>query len=59
MKILAFSGWKGSGKDEAANFLVEKHNFIRVGFADILKDMVSEAYSIPRNYFENRELKDK
>lgn len=35
--ILAFTGYKGSGKSEAASYLVEHHDFVRVSFAAPLK----------------------
>lgn len=36
--ILAFTGYKGSGKSEAASYLVEHHDFVRVSFAAPLKE---------------------
>lgn len=48
MKVLAISGWKGSGKDTLAAFLIEVHGATRVSFADPLKDMVAEEYGIDR-----------
>jgi hypothetical protein len=57
--LLLLSGWKGSGKDTAADYLVRKHGFIKLSFASALKDMVSEAYCIPRHYFDDRTLKEK
>lgn len=53
MLILALSAWKGSGKDTIAKFLVENHNFIRIAFADVLKDMVSEQYGIDRDSLDD------
>lgn len=38
MVVIGISGIKGSGKDTIADHLVEHHNFIKVSFADVLKD---------------------
>lgn len=52
MKVIAVSGWKRSGKDTVAKMLVDK-GFTRVAFADVLKDMVSEEYGIPREHCDS------
>lgn len=36
--IIGISGLKGSGKDTAADYLVNNHDFIKISFADALKD---------------------
>jgi len=38
--ILGLTGLKGSGKDTAAKYLVEKHGWVNVKFADTLKNMI-------------------
>lgn len=38
--IIGESGFARSGKDEAASVLVQKHGFIRVAFADKLRDFL-------------------
>jgi hypothetical protein len=38
MRLIAFTGLPRSGKDTAAAFLVERHSFRRLAFADPLKD---------------------
>ena len=58
MKIVAISGWKRSGKDTAANYLVEEYGYTRVAFADVLKDMVAQEYNIPRNYCDDPDKKE-
>lgn len=35
--IIGLSGWARSGKDTVANYLVEKHGFVRVSFADQMR----------------------
>lgn len=58
MKVLMISGWKGSGKDTVAEFLIKEHGFKRVAFADPLKDMVAEEYGIPREWCDDRQHKE-
>ena len=57
--IVLLSGWAGSGKDSAANLLVEEMNFIRLAFADLLKEDVSEKSGIPLSAFHDPAEKDK
>ena len=40
MEIIGLSGFARSGKDEAAKVLVEEFGFVRVAFADKLREMV-------------------
>jgi hypothetical protein len=40
MDIIGLSGFARAGKDEVAKILVEDHGFIRVAFADKLRDML-------------------
>jgi len=58
MKIIAISGWKGSGKDTAANILIDDFGFTRIGFADKLKDNVAEAYRLNRKSLDDQSLKE-
>lgn len=58
MKIIMVSGWKRSGKDTAAQYLVEKYGFKRVAFADLLKDMVSKEYEVPRSHMDDPLFKE-
>ena len=37
--ILGMKGQAGSGKDTVANYLVKKHGFTRIAFADPLKEI--------------------
>lgn len=45
--IHLLSGWSGSGKDATASILVEKYQFVRLAFADVLKNMIAEEYNFP------------
>lgn len=56
--IIMLSGWAGSGKDTAANILIEEMGFRRYAFADMIKEVCSRQYNIPREYFYDVELKD-
>lgn len=58
MKVIAISGWKRSGKDSAADYLVKNHGFTRVSFADPLKDSVAEEFSIQRSWLDDPEFKE-
>ena len=40
ISVIALVGQAGSGKSEVARHLVANHRYTRVGFADILKDML-------------------
>jgi hypothetical protein len=42
--IIGIIGWIGSGKDTAAEYLVEKHDFTQLGFADSLKLAVADIF---------------
>jgi hypothetical protein len=56
-KVIALSGWKRSGKDTAAEVLIQ-NGYTRVAFADVLKDMVAEEYSIPRSHCDDPAFKE-
>ena len=58
MQILAISGWKGSGKDTVAAYLIEKHGFTRTAFADPLKDMTAKEYSVERSWMDDPKYKE-
>lgn len=58
MKIFAVSGWKGSGKDMVADYLVRERGFKRVSFADKLKDIVAEQFDVPRTHLDSVQHKE-
>jgi len=56
--IVGLTGYKGSGKDTVADHLVE-YGFVRWSFADKLREVCSDVFNIPMNYFTDRDLKEK
>jgi hypothetical protein len=56
--VLAISGWKGSGKDAMASYLVNNYKARRIAFADPLKDMVATEYGISRDYMDDPKHKE-
>ena len=50
--ILGLCGYKGSGKDTIADYLVKNHSFIKLSFADALKDMVCVLFSWDRELLQ-------
>lgn len=67
--IVAFSGYKGSGKDSAASTIKEEYHdqvdrygdFFKVthiNFADSLKELCSRIFNVPMEYFLDPALKE-
>jgi hypothetical protein len=56
--IIAFAGRKLAGKDSAAQALIARHGFTRVGLADPLKDMFSAVFHIKREHLDDQNLKE-
>lgn len=56
-KIIMMSGWAGSGKDTTADYLVQNKGYIRMAFADALKDTVAKTRNIPREWMNTHEGK--
>jgi hypothetical protein len=52
--IIGICGFIGSGKDTAADYLVNFHEFRRESFADTLKDAVSAVFGWDRTMLEGR-----
>jgi hypothetical protein len=59
MKIIGICGFKNSGKDTLANILIQNHNFVKLSFATILKDIVSIMFSWNRDMLEGINVKDR
>lgn len=58
MRLLTFSGFRGSGKDRAVNYLGINYLYQRLAFADILKEHVSKMYNIPMNLLLDSKYKE-
>jgi dephospho-CoA kinase len=56
--IICLSGYKGSGKDTLAGFLIEKYGAKRVALADPLKDSVAEEFGIDRTSLDDPKRKE-
>lgn len=52
MKIIAISGFIGSGKDTVAEYLIKNYGFKRESLANSLKDSVSAIFNWPRKLLE-------
>lgn len=57
-RVVALSGWKGSGKDTVADFLVEEYGYTKLSFASALKDMVASTYGIDRHMLDDPTRKE-
>lgn len=58
MKIIAFTGKAGVGKDTAADHLVAKHGFVKRGFADPLYEEVAYAFGVTVERLKARDTKE-
>lgn len=58
LKVVAISGWKGSGKDTMADYLIKNHAAVRVSFADPLKDNVAAAFGVDRTHLDIQSKKE-
>lgn len=56
--MLLVSGFKGSGKDTVADWLVKHKGYKQLSFASALKDEVASSYGLPRENFYNQALKE-
>lgn len=57
-KLIAISGWRNSGKDTSADFLVSEYGYEKLSLAAVLKDLVAEQYNLPRWFMDDREKKE-
>lgn len=57
--IIALGGRRFSGKDTAAEGLIDRHRFVRVGLADKLKDICAKVFEIYRPDMDNPDLKER
>jgi len=50
--VIGFTGRKGTGKDTAAQYFVDKYGFTRVAYADVLKEAAAELFDIPVEFMD-------
>ena len=55
---MGITGLKRHGKDTAAKLLVSEYGFTKISFADKLKDVVSVAFAIPREWMDDDTMKE-
>jgi len=58
-KIISISGFIGSGKDTAAQYLIDNYNFTKLSFASSLKDAVSHVFGWDRVLLEGETLESR
>lgn len=58
-KILSVSGFLGTGKDTAAQYLIDYHGFQKLAFADSLKDACAAVFGWPRHMLEGTTLESR
>lgn len=57
--LIGICGFKSSGKDTIADYLVNEYGFIRLSFASALKDIVSIMFGWPRDKLEGLTKEDR
>ena len=57
-RLIALSGYRGSGKDTSAEYMHKRYKFIPVSFAKKLKDMVASIYNISREDLDDTSRKE-
>lgn len=58
MKLIGISGKAGSGKDTIADYLFERHGFLKISFADPLKAAASKIFGVNLAIFYDRDKKE-
>jgi len=57
--IIGICGFKGSGKDTLADWLVENKNFRKISFASVLKDIISILFNWNRKMMDGNTIEDR
>lgn len=57
-KLIGIAGTARSGKDTAGKYLIMRHNFHRMAFADPLKEAMAATFGLPVEDFHSDKLKD-
>jgi len=58
MKLIGIHGLAGSGKDTLANYLCEKHEFVKIAFATPLKETLTKMFGVNPKYYDDQALKN-
>lgn len=60
MPIIGICGYKGSGKDTLADFLVENESYVKIAFADFIRNALMQLFDWDETNFspEKKEIKD-
>lgn len=58
MKVIGINGPARVGKDTAANYLVKEKGWLRLAFADNLKEMCASVFDLDLQLFHNGDLKE-
>lgn len=53
-KLIGICGSIGSGKDTAAQYLIDAHGYVRISFADTLKDAAAGVFGWDREMLEGK-----
>lgn len=56
--IILLSGYRGSGKDTAAEYLASKYRYLQLSLAEPLKDLTARKWGIPRHHMDDRKYKE-
>ena len=57
-KIIGLVGYKGSGKDLFADYLVDKYGYEKISVAEPLKKACAILFSLEDKYFQDQDLKE-
>jgi|688.fasta_scaffold960318_1 dephospho-CoA kinase len=57
--IIGICGLQSSGKDTIAHYLIREHDFIKMSFASVLKDIISIMFGWPRDKLEGLTKEDR
>lgn len=58
-KLIGLAGRAGAGKDTVADYLWEKHGFMKTAFAEPLRAAASSIFGVHPRLFLDREMKEK
>jgi deoxynucleotide monophosphate kinase-like protein len=50
--VIGFTGRKGAGKDTAAQYFVDKYEFTKVAYADVLKEAAGALMNVPTEFMD-------